>query len=97
MKRYFGFEFYSNERTTTGEPNKASGRLSIAGQLKVFIKKRDRDLWVLEGSITSDMQNNCRRAVTREEARQTRAGMSISDYKELLLILEGSAIMERSS
>jgi hypothetical protein len=80
--KYYAFEFRSGRHTTTGEPNKKTGRLSIAGNLVIFASKEKRDAWVDAGKTTSDMQGNCRESVTRTEARNLNLGASMSEHIE---------------
>ena len=87
MKRYYAHQYASGRKTTTGEPNPRTGRMSIAGELRSFPTAQLRDEWVSRGKITPDMQGNCREAVTIREARRLRAGMSPErwdDYREYL-------------
>lgn len=82
MKTYLGFQYWSGRSTTTGTPNPRTGRMSIAGDLVAFATKSERDEWVARGKVTSDMQGNCRRAVSRREARALSRGSSLADFIE---------------
>lgn len=66
MKHYYGFQFYSGRKTTTGEPG-LRGYCSIAGSLVKFDSKSELDHWISNGKITSDMQGNCRQRVLRKD------------------------------
>lgn len=89
---YYAFEFWSNSKTTTGNPNQRTNRLSIAGNLAVFSKISDRNLWVQRGKITSDMQGNCRKPVSAKEARQLNRGLSINDYQTMVAQIQDQEI-----
>ena len=77
---FYAFEFFSGRNTTSGEPNPRTGRMSKAGSLETFATKAERDNWVNNGRITSDMGGNCREAVSRREARRLCRGESISEF-----------------
>lgn len=82
MKKYYAVEYMSGKNTTIGQPNKTTGRYSRAVHLSVFSNKQERDAWVDDGKVTSAMQSNCRRAVTKTEARNLHLGMSVDDFEE---------------
>jgi hypothetical protein len=82
--KFYAFQFKSGRHTTSGQPNENTGRLNKAGNLAVFSSSYNRDRWVDAGNITSDMQGNCREAVTAKEARKLHLGMSVSDYTEMV-------------
>jgi len=84
MKYYYGFEYASGKRTTTGQPHPLTGRLSIAGNLVVFTNKANRNEWVLNGEITSDMQGNCRESVNQAHVRDLMLGDSINEMNEYI-------------
>ncbi len=85
--RYYAFEYWSGRKTTTGKPNHTTGRLSIAGTLKLFSTRAERDRWVAAGRVTSDMQGNCRKTVTVRQARSLHQGMSIAAYNDMIELL----------
>lgn len=89
-RRNYAFEFFDGENTTAGDPNPRTGRLSIAGELKVFKSKPERDAWVKEGAITSGMQGLCRRAVSYKEARALHLGISPEAFEDLVDHLSGA-------
>lgn len=83
-KRYFyGFEYWDGENTTTGHPNTDggwyNGRLSTAGDLKLFSTKKERDDW-------TDGYKKC--SVTAREARYLCRGMEKYRYDEHLKYLQ---------
>lgn len=87
MKRYYAHQYASGRKTTCGEPNPRTHRMSIAGQLRSFPSSALRDEWVSRGQITSAMQGNCREAVSIREARKLCAGMTPAqwdDYRDEL-------------
>ena len=43
---------------------------------------KSSDEWVENGEITSDMQGNCRKSVTKKEARNLHLGMSLQDFND---------------
>ncbi len=85
--KYYAFEYWSGRQTTTGEPNKNTGYMSIAGTINIFNNKNDRDLWVLAGKSTCDMSGNDRESVTKKEARNLCLGMTITEYDEMMNFL----------
>ncbi len=86
--KYYAFEYWSGRNTTTGQPNPRTGWHSIAGELVVFRSRKGRDKWVAAGKVTSDIQGNCREAVTARQARWLHRGMSLDAYNEMLECLE---------
>lgn len=83
---FYAFQFRSGRNTTTGEPNPRTGRMSKAGSLEVFATRAERDAWVAEGKTTSDMQGNCREAVTRAEARKLCRGCTMAEFNNLIAL-----------
>lgn len=85
MKKYYAVQFTSGKNTTTGEANSRTGRMSKAVDLVSFSKKETRDNWVENGKITSDMQGgNCRKSVTKQEARDLHLGETLAEFNEML-------------
>ena len=72
MKLFYAFHFYDGRRTTTGNPNKRTGRCSVAGRITTFKSKLQRDQWVIEHSK--------RMAVNAKEARQLCLGQNMANY-----------------
>lgn len=88
MKRkFYAAEYWSGKQTTTGQPNKLTGRYSKAASLAVFPTAAERDEWVSNGKTTSDMRGNCREALSADEARRLRAGSSDAEYAEEIEML----------
>ena len=83
-KRYYAAQFWSGLKTTIGEPNPLTGRMSIACDLAVFSEKSKRDEWVSNGKLTSDMRGNCRMSVSKKDARKLTAGWSLQDFNEYI-------------
>ena len=81
---YYAFEFFSGRKTTTGDANPRTGRMSKAGYLGVFKSKAERNDWVNDGKITSGMGGNCREVVSRREARKLCRGESMSGFLEYI-------------
>lgn len=77
-KRFYGFEYWDGYKTTTGQPNKKTGRMSTAGDLAVFSSKALRDQWITEGA------RRARAGVSSSKARDLCAGMSVAEYAEHL-------------
>ncbi len=87
--RYLAFEYTSAKFTTTGQPNKVTKKLSIAGDLVCFDSKKDRDNWVSKGKNTCDMAGkNNREKVNFREARKLLAGYSVEEFNELIEMIE---------
>jgi len=78
MRLFYGFHFHDGRNTTTGRPNYRTGHLSIAGDLKVFTSKAERDEWV-EASPTYQ-----REAVTRKQARELCLGLSMQEFNDFI-------------
>ena len=78
MRLFYGFHFRDGRNTTTGRPNYRTGHLSIAGDLKVFTSKAERDAWV-EASPTYQ-----REAVTRKQARELCLGLSMQEFNDFI-------------
>jgi hypothetical protein len=81
--KYYAFEYWSGRNTTIGQPNKITGRLSIAGDLRCFDTMAERDGWIKYFN-----RGRLREKVTKRESRQLCAGMSVRDYEEYLQMLE---------
>jgi hypothetical protein len=83
-KIYLAVEFLSGRNTTTGTANPLTGRMSKACDLMVFSDKAERDNWVSNGKVTSDMGGNCRESVSKSAARKLKLGWSIAEFNEHL-------------
>jgi hypothetical protein len=66
---HYAFCFWGGTRTTTGEPHKLTGRYSIAGNIKAFKTRLERDEYVSRFNAV---------AVNRKSARKYCAGMTVS-------------------
>lgn len=86
-RKYYAVQFWSSKSTTTGQPNKKTGRLSKACSTGIFKSKAARDLWVEEGKTTPDMRGNCREAVTKKELRELNLGLTTEQFNEHLEML----------
>ena len=84
MSHFYAVQFESGINTTTGQPNARTGRMSKAVSLMSFSSKDNRDTWVDAGKVTADMRGNCRKSVTKKEARNLHLGMSVNGFKEML-------------
>ena len=78
--KFYGFEYKIGEATTTGHPNEKTGSYSIAGDLRVFKSKKERENWVY-GS-------HKRISLTLKDVRKLHLGMSIEYYNEMLSFLD---------
>ena len=89
---FYAFEYSSGPRTTSGEPNPNTGRVSIAGFLVSFQSRRDRDLWVADGEFTYNMGGRRDRVavtakITQEQLLNTvRLGGLVVGYLEMRVI-----------
>jgi len=81
---YYAVEYKSGKRTTWGMPNKHTGRLSIACDLKRFPSRSSRESWVLKGKVTADMAGSCREPVTLAEAKRLHRGLAGAEFTEFL-------------
>lgn len=91
MPYYYAFEFYSGSQTTTGNPNPLTRKYSIAGDMQCFSDRASRDRWVSEGSRSSDMNGNCRRAVKARDVRSYLLGLPLDQFDDFLLYLKSEA------
>lgn len=82
MKIYYAVEYSRDETATTGDPNRRTGKLSIACTPVAFYSKQIRKKWVAAAK-----SGNCRQAVTRKELRQLCLGMSIAAFNESTLYM----------
>lgn len=82
-RKYYGFEFWDGTRTTTGDPNQRTKRMSIAGDLRIFDNTAARSVWVRKYSQYT------RIAICRNEIRDYHLGMSITAFNEMLENLSG--------
>ena len=73
---YYAVQYECGINTTTGQPNARTGRMSTAVNLLSFSKKINRDAWVIDG--------NCRKSVSKKEARSLHLGMSVYEFTEML-------------
>ena len=78
MRLFYGFHFHGKRSTTTGRPNYRTGHFSIAGDLKVFTSKAERDEWVEESPTCK------REAVTRKQARELCLGLSMQEFNDYI-------------
>ena len=83
MKLFYGFHYHGGKNTTTGEPHPTTGRMSIAGRLKVFATKEARDEWINE-EIAHASDPGFREAINKKEARELCAGWSVADFNEYI-------------
>lgn len=83
-RHFYAVQYRSGRFTTTGQPNKRTGRYSIAVNAAAFDTPAERDSWVDAGPVTSDMRGNCREAVTKAGLRRLLRGMSEAEFTEYL-------------
>lgn len=87
-KYYYAVQFRSGRGTTTGQPNPRTWRMNRAVNIEVFLTPSDRDKWVENGKITTDMAGNCREPVTRKQLRALCLGMSMQEFSEYVESLQ---------
>ena len=92
MRLFYGFHYRDGRSTTTGDPHPITGRMSIAGKLKVFATREARDEWV--DVDTSNPYLGFREAVnTKKQARELCLGWSVADFHDYIrqeaILLEG--------
>ena len=90
MKLFYGFQYDAGTSTTYGEPHPQTGRMSIAGNLKVFATREARNEWVAAAS------DKTREAITtKKQAKELWAGLSVSEFNEYIrqkaILLEDDA------
>lgn len=78
--RFYGFEYIGKPKTPSGPHHPTTGRQSIAGELAVFLSRKERDNWA--------QSKPKRAALTSEEARQHCQGLTLTAYRRLLSQLE---------
>ena len=77
MKKYYAILFLGGNRTcTTGEPNKKTGRMSVACENYVFDSKKARDLWVEKQGDRERM------ACSKKYLRSKNLGCSMRDFEQ---------------
>ena len=76
MKKYYAFQYHDGKNTTSGTPNKRTGRMNIAGELKIFLTKESRDSWV------NTYYN--RGIVTAKQSRELHLGLAGYEYQEMI-------------
>jgi len=87
-QHYLGFEYYDSPATTWGNTrNKYTGKHNVAGELVVFYSPVSRLGWVHSGKVTCGMQGNARQVVTKQHARQLRAGLTLPEFNQLIIDL----------
>lgn len=86
-QKYYAVEYKSGIATTTGLPNKKTGRYSKAVDSYVFSSKKERDNFVDNGKVTSGMRGNCRKSVNLKELRYLHKGLSLTEFDEMLEML----------
>jgi len=79
-KYYYGFEYWDGVSTTTGQPNGATGRMSIAGEIVAFRTKSDRTDW-LNGQCNS---YGGRISCTKKDLRSLCLGESMDEFEEMI-------------
>ena len=61
--KFYAIQYMSGESTTIGEPNKLTGRMSIAANFRVFSSRSDRDHFVEKGTFepikAADVRGKC--------------------------------------
>lgn len=78
--RYFyGFEFLGGKGTTTGEPNRRTGRCSIAGTFRAFHSAVDLDRWINAAPAGRE-----RLAVALPRLRALLSGKTTDEFKEAI-------------
>lgn len=76
---FYGFEFFGSKRTTAGEPNKRTGKMSIAGKVRAFRNTRELARWV-----DAAQPGRERLEVKLPRLRVLLAGMTMEEFAETL-------------
>ena len=77
MRVKYAFQYADGKKTYTGIPNDRSGRMTIAGELKVFKTSKERSNWV-------NLGGNRRVSVNAKEVRKLFAGMSKKEFQAMV-------------
>ncbi len=87
MKQYFGFRYFSSDKTTAGKPHKQSGNVSIAGECIVFNSKQQLEEWLNQEnlSIPSDSGGGKRIKSSRADLRNKCLGLTMANFNRMLL------------
>lgn len=83
-KKYYGFLYADGPYTTTGKPNKQTGRFSIAGKSVVFNKKESLLYWLEKEHFDNRDGKGKRVQVSKKELRRLNSGMSIKDFNMMV-------------
>lgn len=76
MGYYIGFEYMDGRNTTTGEPNKHTGRYNIAGRPRLFKTLAELGNWIDEPT------DKRRERVTKRELRSLQRGYRLHEFKQ---------------
>lgn len=77
MKKYYAFTYSCSSKTTSGQPNKKTGYMNIAGIPVAFKTKEERDLYL-------EMGDKVKEPLTKRQLREKCLGMSVLDFNEML-------------
>jgi hypothetical protein len=84
---FYGFEYWDGTGTTTGEPNKRTGRMSRAGTARAFLTKSARDSW-----LTGECRSRAGRVPCSKSGLKTLyAGYTCAVFADFLAALQVEA------
>jgi hypothetical protein len=83
MRFFYAVSYLSGKKTTWGDTNPRTGRLSIACKIFAFDKKIDRDQWV------ADEKEKIREKKNRRELAYLLGGESVEKRDEIINRLRG--------
>jgi hypothetical protein len=88
MKQYFGFRYFSSDKTTAGKPHKQSGNVSIAGECIVFNSKQQLEEWLNQENLSTPSDSGGDQAI---HLTRNKFSPSLKLYDKALLVLKGLA------
>jgi len=88
MKQYFGFRYFSNDKTTAGKPHKQSGNVSIAGECIVFNNKKQLEEWLSQEKLDTPSESGGGKRIksSRADLRSKCLGLTMSNFNRMLLL-----------
>jgi len=99
MKQYYGFRYFSSDKTTTGKPHKQSGNLSIAGECIVFNNKQQLEEWLSQENLAlpSESGGGKRIKSSRADLRSKCLGLTMANFNRMLLLNTVTENVEKKS
>jgi len=88
MKQYFGFRYFSSDKTTAGKRHKESGNMSIAGECVVFNNKQQLEEWLNQEKLGTPSESGGGKRIksSRADLRSKCLGLTMSNFNRMLLL-----------